>query len=321
MRLDFNVLWIDDQPTGVIGAIENLRFHVAEEGFMLQVKQVTNVEEALELVTDHVLVDQIDLVLVDFDLGVGDGSGGEKVLAAMKTAMPYKEVVFYSAAATADLRKRAFDEGVEGVYCANRMSLADTVKGVFDALVKKVLDIDHCRGIILGATSDIDYLVNDILRAIDTELDAEQRAELIGRALKMIDSNLDRSRKARDKLAEAATMEAVLEQHQLFTSANRLQLLRVITENRYEEEQPELGEMLKEYVNRIPQVRNMFGHVPLAAGDAHKALSDFGGATVDPDTLRDVRKELIRFRDQFLRLAGLAGCVVENSDSTPADET
>jgi CheY-like chemotaxis protein len=320
MRLDFNVLWIDDQPSGVIGAIENLRFHVAEEGFMLRVKQVTNVEEALDLVRDHVLIDQIDLVLVDFDLGVGDGSGGETVLAAMKTAMPYKEVVFYSAVATADLRRHAFEEGVEGVYCANRMSLADTVKGVFDALVKKVLDIDHCRGIILGATSDIDYLVNDILRAIDAKLDDEQRAESIAQGLKMIDSNLDRSRKTRDKLAEAATMDAMLEQHQLFTSANRLQLLRVILKGLYEDEQPELGEMLKEYVNRIPQVRNMFGHVPLAAGDAHKALSNFGGATVDPDTLRDVRKELIRFRDHFLRLAELAGCIVERNESSSGDE-
>ena len=39
--------------------------------------------------------------------------------------------------------------------------------GVFDFLVKKVLDLDHTRGIVMGATSDIDFIVNECLVMIE----------------------------------------------------------------------------------------------------------------------------------------------------------
>ena len=52
-----------------------------------------------------------------------------------------------------ELRKLAFEANLEGVYCASRVELVDEVLGVFDSLVKKVLDLDHTRGIVMGATS------------------------------------------------------------------------------------------------------------------------------------------------------------------------
>lgn len=304
MRLDFNVLVIDDQPNGIKGAIENLKQHVEEEGFRLAVKNATSLDEAVTMIGDHVLADVVDLVLVDYDLGTGSGGGGDEALSHIKTAMPFKEVVFYSARSTAELRKLAYDAGVEGVYCATRISLGETVGGVFDALIKKVLDIDHCRGIILGATSDLDHLVNEMLRTVDAQLTEEQRAASLQFALQRIDATLERFKEKRKTLSKEPNLEALLEENQLFTSADRLHLLLNVHDYRYERKSP-LRKAVGRYLAKIPGVRNMFAHVRLTPGDHHTRLSGFGEEKLDPITLRAVRRELIEFRDQFQQLAEL----------------
>ena len=44
----------------------------------------------------------------------------------------------------------ASEAGIEGIYCAERENLPDEVIGVFESLIKKVLDLDHTRGIVMG---------------------------------------------------------------------------------------------------------------------------------------------------------------------------
>lgn len=303
MRLDFKVLWIDDQQGGVRGVLDHLRDHVEEEGFRLEVFPVETLEHASALITDHVWADGIDLVLVDFDLG--SGSGGELALGQIKRLMPYKEVVFYSSRATADLRKLAYDEGVEGVYCANRTSLAETITGVFDALVKKVLDINHCRGIILGATSDVDDVVNGILSTIAGSGNGEDQAYFLQMAMERIDEALKRFQLQRDQLADQASFEEILRNHQYFTSADRLRLLIALHDRKLQKTQPALRKAIGRYLDSIPRVRNMFGHARLTPGQQLPALRGFGEQRVDPETLREVRRELVKFRDTFHELASL----------------
>lgn len=303
MRLDFNVLCIDDHPDNVKSAVDSLGDHVEQEGFRLHVQYAGTLEDALSVINDEVWTDGIDLVLVDYDLG--SGSGGDRALTRIRSAMPYKEVVFYSAVSTADLRKLAYEAGVEGVYCANRRSLSETITGVFDALVKKVLDIDHCRGIVLGATSDVDHLVNDILRTVDAQLSDDQRTESLQFAIDRIDRTISSSQVTRDKLAAGGTMEMLLAEHQLFTSYDRLRLLIAMHDLRFNKSESTLRKAIGRYAEKIVKVRNMLGHLRLTPGQPHAALRAFGGEKVEPETLREVRKELIQFRDQFHRLAEL----------------
>jgi CheY-like chemotaxis protein len=301
MRLDFNVLCIDDQPNAITGAIDSLRDHVEDEGFRLKMTYAGSLDAAILAVDDHVLTDGIDLVLVDYDLG--SGSGGEHALARVRNAMPYKEVVFYSARATAELRKLAYEAGVEGVYCATRTSLGETVVGVFDALVKKVLDIDHCRGIILGATSDLEHLVNDMLLAMDGQITAEQRVATFEYAIERMDETLERFQKIRDGFGREITMESLLEAHQLFTSVDRLKLLLNMHDHRFDKKSG-LRKAIGQYINRFPRVRNMFAHVRLSHGQPIAALRPAGNhVEVNAQALRAVRKELIEYRDQFQELA------------------
>ena len=163
MRLDFNVLWVDDQPNRVNSQITSIKMQMAKEGFEFKPRQCKTPGEMEMAIADSVFSDEVDLILVDWDLG--QNIHGEDAIEVIRRIVRYKDVIFYSGEASAqELRQKAFNKQLEGVFCVGRNGLVEEVIGVFDSLIKKILDLDHTRGIVMGGTSDIDNMVNECLR-------------------------------------------------------------------------------------------------------------------------------------------------------------
>ncbi len=165
MRLDFNALWVEDQPNAVKDQSEAIAEGMVEDGFEFRPTMCRTLDAVKALLADDIFNDEVDLILVDWDLG--GGVQGQDAIAAIRQDILYKDVVFYSANNNVlQLRNLAVAAGVEGIYCATRAQLVQEVLGVFQSLVKKVLDLDHSRGIVMGATSDIDRLVLEFVEII-----------------------------------------------------------------------------------------------------------------------------------------------------------
>ena len=99
-----------------------------DEGFEFNATLSRSIDDVREKIGESVFADEIDLILVDWDLG--GQVQGQDVIAAIRDAVPYKDVVFYSAQNPANtLRRLAFEKGVEGIYCASREELVDEVFG------------------------------------------------------------------------------------------------------------------------------------------------------------------------------------------------
>lgn len=162
MRMDFNILWVENQQDLVEAQKDRLERLVRKEGFRLRVEFVKSVDEAVANLSEDVYTDHVDLVLMDYDLGAG--KTGAEGLVEVRHLIPYRDVIFYSSQAN-ELLKMVLQKGVEGVFCSTRDELPDRCFGVFEALIKKVVDIDHSRGIVMGTTSDIDHFVMDALIA------------------------------------------------------------------------------------------------------------------------------------------------------------
>jgi CheY-like chemotaxis protein len=158
MRLDFNILWVEDQPNQVNSQRESIERKMRSEGFKLQTVFTSSVEDAAVHLGDNIFRDHVDLVLMDFELA-GKTNGGEG-LEVVREWCPFKDIVFYSAKRPTELKSIIAEKEISGVFCTARIGLPDTVLGIFGVLVKKVLDIDHSRGIVMGATSEIDDFVN-----------------------------------------------------------------------------------------------------------------------------------------------------------------
>ncbi len=65
MRLDFNVLWVEDQRSLVESQREKIALEIKKEGFRLQVEFASSVDEANRFLSNDIYGDHIDLVLMD----------------------------------------------------------------------------------------------------------------------------------------------------------------------------------------------------------------------------------------------------------------
>lgn len=301
MRLDFNVLWVDDQPDRVTSQITSITKRMRAEGFQFSPKLCRSVEEVRTAISTDVFTDEIDLILVDWDLG--NGVVGQDAIAEIRTTIQYKDVVFYSAQTSPlELRRAAFDRNLEGVYCANREQLVDEVFGVFESLVKKVLDLDHTRGIVMGATSDIDHLVNECLLAVHEKLDATGQADLLKEAVRYINLRIkDLTKKAR-KLEGATGLLDFFEAHMILTANDRLRMLGGVLAAGAFATHGEYRTAIANYQKEVIPDRNRLGHMILVPEGKPFAVIDSKGAAVTVQETRELRCLILDLRSEFRNL-------------------
>lgn len=302
MRLDFNVLWVDDQPNAVNAQIARIKTQMESEGFSFRPTKCKSLQEVEALIAEDVFQDEVDLILVDWDLG--GGVHGQDVISKVREVAQYKDVVFYSAQTpAAELRKLAFDEGLEGIYCASREGLVDEVLGVFESLVKKVLDLDHTRGIVMGATSDIDHLVNTCLSMAHNKLDDEGKGKFIEEALRRIADKVKSVIKQGEKITKTPSIEALFKAHMLFTSDDRLRMLAAILDMDVFGAHAGAKVTIKSYRDDVVPDRNMLGHMVLAAEGKPQAVETMEGKQVSLDEMRNLRRIILGLREDFRALA------------------
>lgn len=301
MRLDFNVLWVDDQPGRVAAQIDAITKRMEEEGFLFNAKLCRSVQEVQAAIRDDVFTDEVDLILVDWDLG--GQIVGQDAIAEIRTSVPYKDVVFYSAQTVPEeLRKLAFGKGLEGVYCANREHLVDEVMGVFESLVKKVLDLDHTRGIVMGATSDIDHIVNECLTVIHDKSDATGRAGLLKKAQGYVDKRMKEVAKMAEDLGKATTVTELFEAHIILTANDRLRMLGGALKSGTFAAHKGYRQKVINYQKDVVPDRNRLGHMVLVPEGKPQAVVDSKGQQVTVQGTRELRRLILQLRTDFRNL-------------------
>jgi hypothetical protein len=294
MRLDFNVLWVEDQPDRIQAQRTRMDRAIANEGFRMKTKIVNSVNEASDCLSDDMFGDHVDIVLMDFDLGAGP-TGAEGLKVVRKT-FPYKDIIFYSAGAS-DLQKKVQDSGLQGIFWSSREDLPRTFKGVFEALVKKVVDIDHARGIVMGATSQIDAIILECLTMAYDNEDAVGQAEtltLIHRKIPKIVKEFGTKAK---KAAAIDSIDQLAAAHAVFTSIHRLQLLKKTTA--CPKKQIDVSGLVDEYSDEVIPRRNDLAHVNVKVEGFSRRLYDRNNVEISSETVRDLRRKLADHQERF----------------------
>lgn len=294
MRLDFNILWVEDQPDQVKAQRARIDYLLRKEGFRVNAEFATSVGAAEDLLGSDIFGDHVDLVLMDFDLG--GGPNGSVGIERVRDLFPFKDIVFYSASGVQRLQQTLADGKFQGIFYSSREDLTDTVFGVFEALVKKVLDIEHARGIVMGATSEIDHFINQSL--IDV---CEQGEGVREAALKLVIKQISDNRKTYDKevskIEVLTDLSVLADFHHIFTSAHRLRLLRKLLQTLGAHNE-ECEAMIKYADETIPR-RNDLAHVRVVREGFSRKLFDRHGNQVTADDMRDLRVALLAYHELF----------------------
>lgn len=298
MRLDFNVMWIEDHPDNVQSQCERIALQIKKEGFRFVTKFSSNITEAKSYFHDEIYGDHIDLVLMDYDLGGGEK--GDSGLVEVRRLFPYKDIVFYSSQAQ-DLKQMVADKQVQGIFCSTREDLTDTVEGIFEALVKKVLDIDHSRGIVMGATSEIDYHVNNcLISSFDQHDQTNQR----GMIEAIVDTYRAKERRSKENLQEILEISHVQEiiNNLSFTSSDRIILLIKLLQAKSSQERA--VQLITEYKDNVIPKRNDLAHFRVKTTGFSRKLFNRKGDELTSDKMRLLRQELLKHQEHFEALSG-----------------
>jgi hypothetical protein len=300
VRLDFNVLWVEDQQQAVLAQKVRLERIIKADGFRLRVEFAVSVAQAKKYLEDDLYGDNVDLILMDYNLR--GGLNGDVGLKEVRKLMPYKDIIFYSAAAN-NLRAIVADGGIEGVYLSDRDALPETAGLVFENLVKKVLDIDHSRGIAMGVTSDIDAQINDCLLHIFDGVDSGKQADAIQKVHERLDDIEARHAKSGRELRVMKHLSELLDHHGLYSSKDRLRLLLKLLDTNALYENDVDKSALKRYMVETIEKRNVLAHVKVTVDGFKRKLFLREGKEFTGAEMKRFRQELLEAANLFDRLA------------------
>lgn len=176
MNLSYKILWIDDEKS-FIDSFDNesLEEYVASQGFDLEMQYRMTPEE-IKLEVDG---SEYDLLIIDYNIAEGDLHGSD-VIRQVRDKNCLTEVIFYSSSGIPTLRNVAAEKELEGVYFSGRKTdqLLRKITDVFNLTVRKVVDVNNMRGIVMAGVADLDHAVVDVIRGIHELLDGDGQTAL-----------------------------------------------------------------------------------------------------------------------------------------------
>lgn len=266
MRLDYNILWIDNDLPGYIerGEVTDIETFLIESGFEPHIEKVFD-EADLDLFIDKY---EYDLIISDFNL---ENTTGGKVIERIRNEKQLDtEILFYTAQTenskefNDEVRNLAFIERL--TFQLGRDNLMDKIERVISLTLKKLLELNATRGLITAATSELDVEIEEIYyaiisRPVNDEL--KPRIEKIFRTdYKEIKKNLlKRCKGQRD--SHTADYRMYFSQSDAFRKWDLLkELISLNVPDGFD------LELFKEYYKEVIKIRNQFAHA--------KAIEDNG---------------------------------------------
>lgn len=158
MKLEYRILWFEDDHESVQDVVDALRGLLRGQGFELvcdwgpcNTATMTDMVERLRNYNPY------DLMVFDYDLG-SDLTGEE--LAQTLRSRIWTEILYYSANRNSDALLRGMNaRKVEGVFCAVRQNLEDRIWTLVESQIKRICDLNNMRGIVLDSMSSIDAAI------------------------------------------------------------------------------------------------------------------------------------------------------------------
>jgi hypothetical protein len=289
MNLEYKILWFDDSADFFESLdLEELTGTVAQWGFVLKLVPASTPEEFMS----HQPFDKYDLIAVDFNLG-DNRPHGEEFVAQVRQQSVFTEIVFYSSNAASDLWKGVHDRQLEGVFVANRQNILSKIERVAHQSLRKVLDLNHMRGMVMAEVGDLDRLLDSIIASGFPALEDAHRAEAFTRfqeeGIKQVDGQKEKLLEF-GKSPTVAAMCDLSDSNKRWASFNRLKKRHAALR----------GLAIGDYVAQVLSPRNYLAHGTPSQTEEGPIFS-FNGKTFlfNEASSRALRKLILDYKRQF----------------------
>lgn len=291
MKLEFNLLVIDDDVTDLAqNALGELEEFLNDKGFSLSRRVPSDISSTAIEALAQAGGAEYDLVIIDYMLGA-NAPDGSVAAATFRRLMPYTDIIFYSSSPSGQLLTELANQGVAGVFVANRTdNLGDTLVGIAQTIIGKAVDLTHMRGIALAEVADMDVVLEDVLVRAFSSAHTAIPATATRTLSKLVDGGKERVKRLEGYQAGSEIL-TVVQSNLMFSLADKYRALsRVSKALGLEEQFKRLNEQ------NIIDKRNLLAHAREGAGQTGaptlKSIKDGAEIQIDDDWMKDLRKEL-----------------------------
>lgn len=293
MNLNYKILWYDDDQNFFesqdMGPIEEA---ISSWGFQPHIIPVHN---AVEL-RRHEPFNQFDMLVVDLDLG--NNEDGAKFIKDVRDHNVFSEIIFYSMKGADELWQAVSKERLEGVFVVYKKGIEQKLIRVAQQSVRKVLDLENMRGIVMSEVGDLDALLGSIFERAMHGVTPEQRQIVFDRFHEKVSEQHKEFQVALSAFKEAPSIDSLID---LCDSDKRWQNLnRVKKHHALLKDRSFVGDYQKE----ILWPRNCLAHgVPQRKEDGSFLFRHRGKEyPFDDDASHALRKKILEYKSAFAEI-------------------
>ena len=298
MKLDYNILWIDDkiETRPFQSILARVKEYLSQLFFSCTIEQAEDFDNFMEI---YAKKGEYDLIITDFTLN--EGSTGKQVVDFIRdNDHNFTEIFFYSAnrdVKTIDLINKnriTFYQLVEGSY----KELEKEIKDVVSLTIKKFQHIVAMRGMIMNETSSLDLQMLEIIK-LALKNDNIEFEEL---SLKIYDEliNLYNTKnKFVNECKESGKFAALTKDNVVFSADYKIKTLGQILISLG------LNDFSEKYKEEINSVRNKFAHAILLRDEksGREYFKDGeSGLTFDEELCKKIRMNIIKYKNNFTQI-------------------
>ena len=260
MRIDYNILWFENDEGWLKQAVKGIGNLLDDYGFRLKEtnqKDGSKIEDLIVAIQSKIL--DIDMIFMDFKLS---GSvNGEKLIETIRSRNLYTEILFYSMDENVKQIIEDAYGSIEGIYYSGRDNFRQKAQEVIWHTIKKVEDVESMRGLIMGATSEIENLMKEItldyIEMCGEEIKNTIAAPIFNEVGKSVKEKFDKHSEYHPTL----NLKKLAKDNALFDANKKACALQAIINELNHPELADLtGDSFYNSVSEIILVRNKFGH-------------------------------------------------------------
>ncbi|UYF76547.1 hypothetical protein LSO58_06640 [Acinetobacter ursingii] len=308
MRLDYKILWFEDQENNVKEVERGLSTRLSRLGFNLQVQWIkpgNDLNNTFGQIKN--IVNDFDLILLDYDLGK-DGFNGADIAKKLRRSSFLTDIIFYSSASPHDLRQFMFNHHVDGVFCINRNNLQSESFDIIQNRIRKILDINHMRGIVMEIVSEFDESISDLALTLELRIEDLAKKQQFYKFIKdkianLAAQNINQINEIIDNQTGCNFKDLL--QHRACSSFIKYEILKLMLgslEDNYNI--TNILNILNRYTDEVVTPRNQLAHVKPVV-EAGKTVFKAGDKIYGENEFKLLRQNLLNHRDNFHDLKDL----------------
>ncbi len=319
MDLTFRIIWFEDVDEWYNTTSRRVSRYIKDKNFKVEIMRI---EKASDFDLKEHQLQNYDLLIVDYELEkIYDQSGeksiyGTEIIRMIRDGNFLNDVLFYSSHGFDVINKVMKQEGLQGVFIADRNNgeFIEKVKLLINKAVRRADNLINIRGVVMDTTSDFDNKIRDLISIIWPILGEKENKIASDIKKKILKDNIKTAEKLNEKYPEitAANIDALLNERD-FSAIRQARLLSWCIESN-DVIKMKLQEFFKNYLNLnngaeqinffelynddIIKYRNALAHVKNTPSvDSKVIIGEIDGKLIqfDRELCDQLRKKLLNY--------------------------